>query len=96
MISESTLWLVIGMGGQVVFSARFLMQWIYSEFRRESAIPMSFWYASIVGGAALFAYAIYRRDPVFIVGQATGLLVYGRNVQLRLREARQCVAQTTP
>lgn len=95
MINESRLWLIIGMGGQAIFSARFLMQWIYSEFRGESAIPLLFWYASIVGGIALLAYAIYRRDPVFIVGQASGLLVYVRNVQLRLREARQCAAEAS-
>jgi lipid-A-disaccharide synthase-like uncharacterized protein len=84
-----TPWMLVGMAGQLVFSARFLMQWIYSELRQESAIPMSFWYASIAGGAALLAYAIHRRDPVFITGQATGLFVYSRNIQLRFREARQ-------
>ncbi|MBD8872023.1 lipid-A-disaccharide synthase N-terminal domain-containing protein [Rhodanobacter sp. DHB23] len=80
--------MVIGLGSQLVFSGRFLMQWIYSEWRRESSIPMSFWYASAAGSVGLLAYAVERRDPVFIAGQATGLLVYCRNIQLRWREAR--------
>jgi len=88
-----SVWMVVGMGSQVIFSARFVMQWIYSEWRRESSIPMAFWYASVIGSIGLLAYAIERRDPVFIVGQATGLLVYGRNIQLRWREARAGVAE---
>ncbi|WP_199536079.1 lipid-A-disaccharide synthase N-terminal domain-containing protein [Dyella solisilvae] len=91
MSSTNTIWMIIGMTGQAIFSARFVLQWIYSEYRRESAIPMSFWYASIVGGATLFAYAIYRRDPVFLVGQAFGLFVYLRNIELRFRESRQAM-----
>lgn len=86
-------WMVIGLCSQLVFSARFLVQWIYSEWRRESSIPMSFWYASVVGGIGLLAYAIDRRDPVFIVGQATGLFVYCRNIQLRWRETRTDIAE---
>ncbi|MBD8879347.1 lipid-A-disaccharide synthase N-terminal domain-containing protein [Rhodanobacter hydrolyticus] len=83
------------MGSQLVFSSRFLMQWIYSEWRRESSIPMSFWYASAAGSIGLLAYAIERRDPVFIVGQATGLCVYCRNIQLRRREARADIAEAS-
>jgi lipid-A-disaccharide synthase-like uncharacterized protein len=88
-----TLWMVVGMGSQLVFSGRFLLQWIYSEWRCESSIPMSFWYASAAGSIGLLAYAIERRDPVFIVGQASGLLVYCRNIQLRRREARAGIAE---
>jgi len=90
---DGTLWMVVGMGSQLVFSSRFLMQWIYSEWRRKSSIPMSFWYASAVGSVGILAYAIERRDPVFIVGQATGLLVYCRNIQLRRREAHAGIAE---
>jgi lipid-A-disaccharide synthase-like uncharacterized protein len=93
MTGAGTVWMIVGMASQVVFSARFVMQWIYSEWRRESSIPMAFWYASVLGGAGLLAYAIERRDPVFIVGQATGLFVYGRNIQLRWREARAGLAE---
>ncbi|MDP7190907.1 MAG: lipid-A-disaccharide synthase N-terminal domain-containing protein, partial [Alphaproteobacteria bacterium] len=62
------------------FSMRFLIQWISSEKRRKSVIPIAFWYFSVAGGATLLAYAIHRLDPVFIVGQAAGLLVYARNL----------------
>lgn len=89
MDAFSRAWLTVGMLGQTVFSARFLLQWIYSEYKRQSAIPMIFWYASIVGGATLLCYAIHKQDPVFIVGQTGGVLIYLRNLQLRLRENRR-------
>ena len=74
------VWVAVGFFGQAMFSTRFLIQWISSEKRRESIIPIAFWYFSIAGGATLLAYAIHRLDPVFIVGQAAGLLVYARNL----------------
>ncbi len=67
---------------------RFLIQWIYSEKRRRSVIPLAFWYFSLAGGITLLSYAIYRRDPVFIVGQATGVFIYTRNLQLIARERK--------
>ncbi|RON12163.1 lipid-A-disaccharide synthase N-terminal domain-containing protein [Pseudomonas frederiksbergensis] len=84
-LSRETLWLVIGFGGQIAFTGRFLLQWLYSEYKKRSVIPVSFWYLSIVGSTLLFAYAIYRQDPVFIVGQAFGSIVYLRNLQLIAR-----------
>ncbi|WP_327794028.1 lipid-A-disaccharide synthase N-terminal domain-containing protein [Harenicola maris] len=75
-------WVVIGLGGQMLFTARFLVQWIASERARRSVVPLSFWYFSILGGLILLAYAIYRKDPVFILGQSTGLAIYGRNLWL--------------
>ncbi len=86
MISVQTLWLALGFVAQALFSARFLVQWIASERAGRSVIPLAFWYFSVGGGLLLLAYAIYRRDPVFIVGQAGGLLVYGRNLLLIFRE----------
>ena len=74
------LWLGIGLFGQAMFSSRFLIQWIASERRRQSVIPVPFWYFSIAGGLTLLAYAIYRLDPVFIVGQSAGVFVYVRNL----------------
>ena len=74
------IWVAVGFLGQAMFSMRFLIQWISSEKRRESVIPIAFWYFSVAGGATLLAYAIQRLDPVFIVGQAAGLLVYARNL----------------
>lgn len=76
------VWLTIGLLGQAIFSVRFLVQWIASERRRRSVVPLAFWYFSIGGGLTLLAYAIYRRDPVFILGQSAGLFVYARNLWL--------------
>ena len=74
------VWLSLGLLGQLCFSARFLVQWIASERRRQSVIPREFWYFSVGGGLVLLIYAIHRLDPVFILGQATGLFVYARNL----------------
>ena len=75
-------WVVLGFAAQGLFTMRFLVQWIASERQKRSVVPRSFWYLSVVGGALLLVYAIYRRDPVFILGQATGLIVYVRNLML--------------
>ncbi len=80
--SREALWLGIGFVGQIAFTGRFILQWLYSEYKKRSVIPVSFWYLSIVGSTLLLAYAIYREDPVFIVGQAFGSIVYFRNLQL--------------
>jgi lipid-A-disaccharide synthase-like uncharacterized protein len=86
--SETTTWIVIGFLGQALFSARFIVQWLASERAKRSLIPMAFWYFSLLGGAVLLSYAIHKRDPVFIVGQAAGLFVYLRNLYL-IRTGRQ-------
>jgi len=83
-----TIWLIIGFAGQALFSGRFLVQWISSERSRRSVIPIAFWWFSIAGGVTLLAYAIHRGDPVFIAGQAGGLLIYARNLWF-IREERQ-------
>jgi lipid-A-disaccharide synthase-like uncharacterized protein len=81
-------WLIVGFAGQAAFSARFLVQWIVSEARRESVVPIQFWYLSLLGGTILLVYAIHRRDPVFILGQGVGLMVYVRNLVLIWRRRR--------
>jgi lipid-A-disaccharide synthase-like uncharacterized protein len=81
-----TLWLGVGFLGQAMFSMRFLVQWVYSERQRRSIIPIAFWYFSILGGMTLFAYALYREDPVFILGQGAGLVIYARNLYFIRRE----------
>ena len=81
-LTRETLWLLVGFVGQVAFTGRFVLQWLYSEYKKRSVIPVSFWYLSIVGSTLLLAYAIYREDPVFIAGQAFGSIVYFRNLQL--------------
>lgn len=75
-------WWAVGFGGQLAFGSRFVVQWITSERERRSVVPLAFWYLSIVGGLLLLAYACYRLDPVFIIGQSTGTFVYVRNLQL--------------
>ena len=72
-------WLIIGFLGQLFFSARFILQWIYSEINKK-VIPFRFLVFSILGGLTLLVYAIHRKDPVFIMGQATGLFIYARNL----------------
>lgn len=75
-------WVLVGLGGQLLFTARFLVQWIASERQQRSVIPIAFWYFSIAGGVVLLSYALWRRDPVFVLGQSMGLLIYIRNLWL--------------
>ncbi|WP_409292217.1 lipid-A-disaccharide synthase N-terminal domain-containing protein [Pseudomonas sp. KCJK9058] len=84
-MTRETLWLIIGFAGQAVFTGRFVLQWLYSELKRRSVIPVGFWYLSMLGSTLLLTYAIYRQDPVFIIGQSFGFLVYLRNLQLIAR-----------
>ncbi len=81
-VMMSHIWIAIGFLGQGLFASRFLVQWIVSERHGESIIPIAFWYFSIAGGTIMLAYALWRQDPVFICGQAMGLLVYTRNLVL--------------
>ena len=83
------IWLGVGICAQLMFSMRFLVQWIASERARESIIPEVFWYFSFAGGAMLLTYAIYRLDPVFIMGQGMGLIIYARNIYFIWRKRRQ-------
>jgi lipid-A-disaccharide synthase-like uncharacterized protein len=78
--SSEKLWLTIGFLAQMMFSMRFIVQWIASERARASIVPEVFWYFSLLGGMLLLCYAVYRLDPVFIIGQAAGILVYSRNI----------------
>jgi lipid-A-disaccharide synthase-like uncharacterized protein len=81
-MKTEVIWLIIGFAGQLLFSLRFLVQWWKSERQKRSVIPMEFWYFSLAGGVTLLSYAIYRLDPVFIVGQFAGLFIYMRNLYL--------------
>lgn len=76
---------MLGMLGQVLFFSRFLVQWIASEKKRKSVVPLSFWYLSIGGGFLLLLYALWRKDPVITLGQLVGLFVYIRNLMLIYR-----------
>lgn len=95
VLTRDAIWMGIGFLGQLLFSARFLVQWIASEKVKDSVIPTSFWYLSIGGGLILFAYALYRVDPVFIAGQGLGVFIYARNIYLLTRAQQQRTAATT-
>jgi len=86
-MTKEYVYLGIGFLGQASFFSRFLVQWLASERAGRSVFPMAFWYLSLSGGMLLLVYALYRRDPVFIVGQTTGAFIYLRNIYLRRREA---------
>ena len=87
---DTLVWIIIGFVGQALFSARFIVQWLASERVKRSIVPRAFWYFSLAGGATLLAYAIHKRDPVFIAGQGLGLFVYLRNIYL-IHSGRQQV-----
>lgn len=86
MIKSEFVWLSVGLCGQAIFSARFIVQWFISEKEKKSVIPIAFWYLSLLGGITLLTYSIYKKDPVFILGQSTGVLIYSRNLYLIQRE----------
>lgn len=81
-MNDSYVWIGIGLLGQTLFSARFIVQWLASERARRSIVPKAFWYFSLSGSVILLAYSIHRMDPVFILGQAAGLAIYLRNLYL--------------
>jgi lipid-A-disaccharide synthase-like uncharacterized protein len=76
----SKVWLIIGFSAQALFFGRWVIQWVATEKKKKSTIPIAFWYFSLIGGLMLLAYAIYRKDPVFILGQTTGAVIYLRNL----------------
>jgi lipid-A-disaccharide synthase-like uncharacterized protein len=82
------VWVCVGLGGQLLFSGRFLIQWLASERAKRSVVPVAFWWLSIAGGLTLLAYALYRADPVFILGQSLGVVIYSRNLWLIHAERR--------
>ena len=75
-------WVLFGFGAQFCFMMRFVVQWISSERRKRSHVPVAFWYLSLAGGLMLFTYAVHRADPVFILGQGLGCFIYVRNLML--------------
>lgn len=93
-MSNEMIWLVVGLLGQAIFSARFIVQWLVSEKVKRSVIPVAFWYLSLLGGVTLLLYSIYKKDPVFILGQSTGVFIYTRNLFLIQRERTHRLSQT--
>ena len=95
MIFTPQIWLVIGFIGQTIFASRFLIQWIVSERASKSIIPNIFWWISIVGSVILLSYAIHKEDPVFIVGQSCGFLIYSRNLYF-IRKGNKASKKSDP
>ncbi|MGA6827142.1 lipid-A-disaccharide synthase N-terminal domain-containing protein [Nitrospira sp. NS4] len=85
MTTTETIWIAIGFLGQGLFFGRWIIQWLASERSASSKVPVAFWYMSLIGGLITLAYAIYRKDPVFIAGQSIGSVVYVRNLMLIYR-----------
>ena len=91
-IGSADWWILVGYVAQILFAMRFVVQWIASERAGRSVVPMAFWIFSIGGGLMLLGYALYRKDPVFIIGQAFGVFVYLRNLQFILRSGGTAAA----
>jgi lipid-A-disaccharide synthase-like uncharacterized protein len=81
-MSDERFWIGLGLLAEALFGARVLVQWLASERLRRSVVPPMYWYLSLAGGVMLLTYAVYRLDPIFIVGEAFGVLVFARNVVL--------------
>jgi lipid-A-disaccharide synthase-like uncharacterized protein len=97
----SMAWVALGLGGQIAFSGRMLLQWFVSEKKKQSVVPEAFWWLSLIGGIALFSYFVWRQDVVGVLGQSSGLVIYARNIRLiskrKRREARAAAsAASTP
>ncbi|ODT15476.1 MAG: hypothetical protein ABS35_31370 [Kaistia sp. SCN 65-12] len=88
-VEQFDVWILLGFVAQAMFTMRFVVQWIASERAKRSVVPAAFWTFSILGGGLLLVYAIYRKDPVFIAGQAAGLFIYFRNAWFILRERKE-------
>lgn len=93
MTTAEIVWNSLGYGGQAVFSARFLLQWIASERKKASVVPPAFWYLSILGSAMVLAYGVWKREGVIILGQSTGSIIYIRNLILLSRRRSEALPE---
>jgi len=89
-------WVILGVAGQILFMMRFLLQWIVTERRRESTIPIAFWWCSLVGGLIVLLYGLVEREPIIILGQSCGFVVYTRNLFFIYKKKRQGVEEQPP
>jgi lipid-A-disaccharide synthase-like uncharacterized protein len=92
-VAKFDFWLVFGVVAQLLFAARFLVQWIVSEKEGKSVIPMAFWFFSIGGGLMTLVYGLVKREPVIIIGQGLATIIYVRNIMLIVKERRQALSQ---
>lgn len=90
--SADALWVIVGLLGQLMFTGRFIVQWIASEKAGRSVVPIAFWYFSILGGLIVLAYGLRKLDPVIILGQLPGTVIYSRNLWLIYKEKRRVVS----
>ena len=81
-VAGNPLWFAVGLAGQAVFGARFVLQWIVSEYKKRSYVPVAFWYISLLGSIILLTYSIHRRDLIFMLGLSLNTLIYVRNLHL--------------
>ncbi len=95
LVANATVWVLVGLVGQSLFMMRFVVQWISSEKAKQSIVPEAFWYLSLAGGLIVLAYAIHRRDPVFILGQSLGTFIYLRNIHLIFHHKRRVRAASS-
>src|SRR5436189_3923706 len=93
-LTTPAIWLIVGFLAQAIFTARFLAQWVASERKRDSVVPVAFWWLSLLGGMTLLSYASYKRDPVIITGQAMGVLIYVRNLMLVAKKKKRVAKET--
>lgn len=88
-VAGNPFWFIVGFTGQIVFGGRFILQWIVSEYKKRSHVPVAFWYISIVGSLILLSYAIHRRDLIFMMGLSLNTLIYLRNLHLIYKHAQK-------
>ncbi|MBN1787202.1 MAG: lipid-A-disaccharide synthase N-terminal domain-containing protein [Sedimentisphaerales bacterium] len=81
-LSQEPVWTSIGFVGQVTFGGRFVLQWIVSEYKKRSHVPVAFWFLSLIGSLILLVYSIHRNEPIFILGFSVNTLIYIRNLHL--------------
>jgi lipid-A-disaccharide synthase-like uncharacterized protein len=90
-VAGHPFWFIVGFAGQAVFGGRFILQWIVSEYKKRSYVPVAFWYISLVGSLILLTYAIHRRDLIFILGLSLNTLIYVRNLHLIYKHSAKAV-----
>tara|TARA_B100000427_G_scaffold118195_1_gene98423 strand:- start:2633 stop:2908 length:276 start_codon:yes stop_codon:yes gene_type:complete len=86
---DLSFWFLIGILGQILFGGRFIVQWIYSEYKKDSVFPVSFWYLSLLGSILLLAYSIHIQDIIFTAGFSLNMLIYVRNLMLRKKKVKE-------
>jgi lipid-A-disaccharide synthase-like uncharacterized protein len=87
-ISQDPVWSIVGLAGQFTFGGRFILQWIVSEYKKRSYVPVAFWYLSLLGSFILLAYSFHKKDPIFILGFLLNSAIYIRNLHLIYKHKR--------